>query len=121
MSRGTDTVNTLNRLYKQIERKTRSLWHDLYYSQSGKAGAEFAMTCEEASKYTDLGLSKSSLRQKIRYRLHISICQICKNYAELTQVLKTKIKRIQKEQKQLTNREVEEMNKNLFNQIITKK
>ena len=93
-------MSHLNRIYKHIERKIRTIWHDLYYSVSGQQGAEFAMTCEEASKYTDLGLSKTSLKQKIRYRLHISLCQICKNYGELTQILKNKIKRIKKDQKQ---------------------
>ncbi len=115
-------MNHVNRIYKNMERKIRFVWHDLYYSVSGDHGADFAMTCEEASKYTDLGLSKTSLKQKIRYRLHISICQICKNYGELTQILKNKIKRIQKDQKQsFSGREIEEMNKNLFTNFTAKK
>ena len=108
-------MSYLKRMYKHIERKIRSVWHDLYYLVFGDHGADFAMTCEEASKYTDLGLSKTSLKQKIRYRLHVSLCQICKNYSELTEILKNKIKRIQKDQNKFSNREIEEMNKNLFN------
>lgn len=114
-------MNYLNRVYKRIERKIRSIWHDFYYSVSGARGADFAMTCEEASKYTDLGLAKISFKQKIRYRLHISICQICKNYSELTQILKNKIKRMQKDQKQIFSiQEIEEMNKSLFVDLTSK-
>lgn len=121
MSRGTTTVNYLSRIYKRIERKMRSIWHDLYYAISGDKGADFAMTCEEASKYTDLGISKISIKQKVRYRIHISICQICKNYSEFTQILRSKIKRMQKDQKQkFSIREIEEMNKSLFADLTSK-
>ncbi len=114
-------MNYLTRIYKRIERKIRSIWHDLYYKMSGDRGADFAMTCEEASKYTDLGFSKTNIKQKIRYRLHISICQICKNYSEFTQILRNKIKRLQKNKKQIFSiREIEEMNKSLFVDLTSK-
>ncbi len=115
-------MNYFNRIYKLIERKIRSVWHDFYYSVSGDHGADFAMTCEEASKYTDLGLSKAGVKQKMRYKLHMSICQVCDNYDEFMAILKNKIKRIQKNQKRkFSDHEIEEMNKNLFNHLTMKK
>lgn len=70
-----------------LSKKIRKLWHDLYYASSGDQGVWLALTCEEATRLTN-----TSGRSGLRYWLHLSVCQACKNYAEFSNLVRTYFK-----------------------------
>lgn len=76
----------------KLTEKLRKYWHDLYYYCVSDRGVEFAMTCKDVAEQVDLGVSKKS-KSRIRFWLHISICQGCKNYLSTTQVLSDAVKK----------------------------
>ena len=71
-----------------IGKKCRHLWHDAYYKFATENGVEFAMRCQDVAEIVDLGTAPLSLIKKFRFHLHLSLCQACRNYFDLTRALK---------------------------------
>lgn len=70
----------------KMTEKIRQYWHDFYYFFASEKGVKFAMTCKDVAEQIDIGVSKSQLG-RFRFFLHISLCQGCKNYLSLTNIL----------------------------------
>jgi hypothetical protein len=75
----------------KFTKKIQKIWHDLYYKVVSEKGVRFALTCQQTAEHVDMGESKSS-QKRIRFLLHISLCQGCKNYLVLSKALKKAIK-----------------------------
>jgi hypothetical protein len=71
--------------------KLRHSWHDLYYSIAPEGGVKFAMNCKEATAHIDLGTHQDTRWARLRLKLHLSLCQACKNYSDLSNALKKAI------------------------------
>jgi hypothetical protein len=71
-----------------MKQKLRHYWHHLYYAFSSRSGVEFAMRCKDVTEIVDLGKRPTTLIGRLRFRLHLSLCQACQNYFDTTQTLK---------------------------------
>ncbi len=69
-------------------KKSRKIWHDLYYAFCTDRGEKFALTCQEVAEFVDTGSASSSLAWRARVKLHLSLCQACTNYKVMTNWLK---------------------------------
>ena len=76
----------------------RKYWHDLYYSFKPKARVKFALRCQDAAERIDLGQPSRPLINRVRFQLHLSVCQACKNYEIASRVLKQAVVRMVKNQ-----------------------
>jgi hypothetical protein len=65
----------------------RRIWHDVFYLLTPGFGVKFALRCKDVTEMIDLGLLPSQSHNRLRYRLHLSLCQACDNYFKITRVL----------------------------------
>lgn len=77
----------------KVSEKIRRYWHDSYYFFASDKGVKFAMTCRDVAQQVDVGVSKTLLG-RFRFFLHISLCQSCKNYLSLTNILGAAIRNV---------------------------
>ena len=75
-----------------IKMLMRRIWHDIYYTLTFRAGVKFAMRCRDATALVDLGTQHESSGNRFRFRLHLSLCQACANYSNMSLALKKAIK-----------------------------
>lgn len=78
----------------KIRNKLRSWWHELYYFFAIRNLVEFALRCQAVAEEIDLKKKDSSLIDKIRFRLHLSLCQPCKNYADTSLEIRKVVKKL---------------------------
>ncbi len=64
--------------------RLKHYWHEVYYF--------FFRRCKDVAELIDLGEEPATLMGRIRYRLHIAFCKACRNYLNLTQVLREVIR-----------------------------
>ena len=77
-----------------IKKKLRHYWHDLYYFLASDEAVEFAMRCQHVAEKVDIENTEASLKDRFRFYLHLSVCQACSNYANLSGVLKRAILKV---------------------------
>lgn len=65
----------------------RRWWHDLYYWVTGNKGARFALTCREAVEQVNWPEARGVALKRFRLKLHLSLCQACHNYFEMSRQL----------------------------------
>jgi hypothetical protein len=70
----------------------RKIWHDIFYRNASDRRVDFALNCKEVTARMDLHEKPSTALGHLRYWLHLSLCQACKNYHELSRVLSRAIK-----------------------------
>ena len=99
----------LNRLEKII----RYYWHDIYYFFASEKGIDFAMTCRDATEKIDLSDQSKTAREKMRLKLHVSLCQACNNYYKFSHLLKTVTKKAS-ELPSESKKRLENLNKDLL-------
>ncbi len=75
--------------------KLRKFWHDLFYRLTLKKGRDFALKCQNVTADIDLKRKPKNLSGYFRFRLHLSLCQACKNYYDLSQVLGKAVRKSQ--------------------------
>lgn len=75
----------------KLTEKLRQYWHDIYYSSVSEKGVRFALTCKDVAEQVDMGASKIG-NGRLRFLLHLSLCQGCKNYLSITRALGQAIK-----------------------------
>ena len=97
----------------KLTEKVRAYWHDFYYYFASDRGVQFAVTCKDFSEQVDVGRS-SRLSGKFRFFLHLSVCQGCKNYSDLTVVLRSAIRNVVSENEKPVRLE------RLNNELVTK-
>jgi len=76
----------------KLREKLRHYWHETYYFLAPKSGVEFGMKCREVVEKIDLGQRPATWIGRFRIRLHLSFCQACKNYFDISQALKRAIR-----------------------------
>jgi hypothetical protein len=64
----------------KIGQGLRKIWHAVYYALAPKAAVDFAMRCKDVATQVSLGGPPETSKQKLRYLLHMSLCQACRNY-----------------------------------------
>lgn len=101
----------------KIKDQIRRYWHDIYYSIATERGVRYAMTCKDYAEQVDVGISKT-LRGKLRFYLHQSLCQGCSNYANLTEALKVAIRTVVSEKEK--NSRVQQLNNDLLEKYSKK-
>lgn len=70
-----------------LTKKIIQLWHDLYYFGRPQRRIAFALKCKEVSEIVDLG-TQLTRSKNFRYELHLSLCQPCRNYRDVTIALR---------------------------------
>ena len=75
-------------------KKLRHFWHDLYYALASEGGVKFAMKCQDAAEIIDLGQEPSTFVGRMRFRLHMSLCQACRNYRDATKALRKAVREL---------------------------
>ena len=66
----------------------RKYWHDAYYALASDRAVTFAMLCRDVAHEIDLAHADHGWSEKVRLRLHLSLCQACKNYFDVSVALK---------------------------------
>ena len=77
----------------KFSKKIRRLWHDVFYRNSSGNRLEFAMRCRDVTAVIDLRAPPKGISGKFRFGLHLSLCQACKNYDDLSTAFSKAIKR----------------------------
>lgn len=75
----------------KISEWIRHFWHELYYLLVSERGEKFALKCKEAVHQIDLAQPQKPLDQ-IRLNLHLSLCQACQNYFDLSTALRKSVR-----------------------------
>lgn len=96
----------------------RHYWHEVYYFFAGDSGVKFAMTCKDVAEQIDLGLIPDTWIGRLRLRLHMSLCQACRNYLKGTKALKKIISETLR--KSGNSFQMERLNKELINKYSKK-
>jgi hypothetical protein len=78
----------------KLKIKWRHFWHEFYYLLSSKPGEEFAMKCKDVAEMIDLGQTPTAWLGMLRFRLHLSLCQGCRNYFRASAALKAAIRKM---------------------------
>jgi hypothetical protein len=73
---------------KRLKESLRHHWHDVYYALVSDSGVEFAMHCQDITAQMDLGPRSRSWSERLRFLLHLSLCQACSNYLRASRALK---------------------------------
>ena len=73
--------------------KILQIWHGVFYKNASKERVEFALKCQDVTAGIDLHEKPSSIKGHFRYWLHLSLCQACKNYYDLSKVLSNAVKK----------------------------
>ncbi|MEO5667464.1 MAG: hypothetical protein ABIR96_05355 [Bdellovibrionota bacterium] len=91
----------------------RRIWHDAYYAVSGKPGLNFAMLCRDVAEMIDLKTTPTTLVGKVRFKLHLSLCQACWNYSEFSKRIQELMKLLV-EEKAAAQKNAEALNQDLL-------
>jgi len=94
----------------KLNHKLRQIWHDIYYHNSPKEFSEFAMRCRDVSSDIDLHKRSNTLIGRFRFWLHLSLCQACKNYYDLSKTLSKAVR----EKSKVSTFQVDDLNKQLL-------
>lgn len=77
---------------KKLGKRVRYIWHEFYYFFATKKMVNVAMTCQSVVEEIDIKKRHRSTLETFRFKLHLSLCQYCKNYSdtsrEITNVMK---------------------------------
>lgn len=72
----------------KLSKVFKKVWHDIYYALAGDKAVSFALTCKETVLEADSKQGSKMSFKKIRFYLHLSLCQACKNYCNFSKMLK---------------------------------
>ncbi len=74
----------------------KRIWHDIYYVITYPWGMRLAMTCQHATALIDHGGHPKNKFERLRLLLHLSLCQACSFYNEVSHALKKLITQLVK-------------------------
>ncbi len=77
-----------------LGQKVRHYWHELYYAVAGGKGIRFAMRCKDVAERIDLENHSDGIGSRLRFLLHLSLCQSCANYALISRALKRAVQEL---------------------------
>jgi hypothetical protein len=76
----------------KIGQKIRNIWHDVYYRNASKQRQTFALKCQDVTWTIDLRQKPTTIIDHFRFLLHLSLCQACKNYFDVSKALSNGLK-----------------------------
>ena len=91
--------------------KIRKIWHDFFYRSANKKVIKFARSCQNVTADIDLQHIPIGVAGHFRFWLHLSLCQACKNYYDVSRAFS---KALRKNPQQL-DINVESLNQILLN------
>jgi len=102
----------------KLSHQIRHIWHEAFYGLAPKGGVDFAMKCKDVTEKIDLAEWPTGRWGRFRFWLHISLCQACKDYLELSQALRKAIR----EYAHLTQSKprLDHLNQSLFQKYLKK-
>lgn len=77
----------------KLSQKIRKIWHDWFYKDASKERFEFALRCQDVTSGIDLHEKPKTLSGHFRFWLHLSLCQACKNYYDMSKALGGAVKK----------------------------
>lgn len=60
--------------------RLRRIWHDIFYALAPRPLVKLAMSCRDVAETIDLHREPQSRMGQFRLKLHLSLCQGCRNY-----------------------------------------
>lgn len=94
----------------KLSQKIRKILHDAFYKNASKERVEFALKCQDVTAAIDLHEKPSTLSGHFRHHLHLSLCQACKNYYDMSKFLSSTVKKSPKS----LSASVDKINKSLL-------
>ena len=85
----------------------KKLWHDLYYGLLKERGEVLGLTCQQATLEEQRFKNSRSLSNRLRYLLHMSLCNGCCQYARFSEKLRSQLK---KKKVVFTDKQIAELN-----------
>ena len=76
----------------KFSQKVRRIWHEAFYKNASEEKVELALTCQDVTATIDLHEKPTAISGQLRFWLHLSLCQACKNYYDLSKVLSKAVK-----------------------------
>ena len=98
-----------------LGKQIRQIWHDIFYAKSSEKRVEFAMRCKDVVHHIDHGISGLGWKDRFRLKLHLSLCQACKNYWDFSRFLNRSVKALLG--KNASEPELEKLNKRLLDKF----
>lgn len=77
----------ITKAYMKLGQKIRKIWYDWFYKNATKERFEFALRCQDVTAGIDLHERPKTLKGQFRFWLHLSLCQACKNYYDVSKAL----------------------------------
>lgn len=96
-----------------LDERLRQIWHDFFYKVGKQRAVRLALRCQDVATQIDLE-EQQTLIQYFRFKLHLSLCQACKNYDNTSVVLKTAIKNLINNDEISEDARLEKLNKELL-------
>lgn len=100
----------------KLSHKIRYFWHDLFFKNAPKERFEYALKCQDVTAGIDLHQRPNSVSGHFRFMLHMSLCQACKNYYDLSKAFSKAIK----QKPQAPPIDVNQINQSLLKKFGTK-
>ena len=76
-----------------LNHRIRKIWHEAFYRNASQKRIDLALRCQEVTSRIDLRQMPSRLSGYFRFWLHLSLCQACKNYYEISNALSRALKK----------------------------
>jgi hypothetical protein len=102
------TKSLLRRILKRI-------WHDVYLVISFTLLRPLATTCRQTTDFRNTGNSKVSRFTRTKYNLHLSICDACSRYLQITEYFEKNMSNYEKIK--MSDAEVQDFNKRLIKNL----
>jgi hypothetical protein len=84
----------------------------MFYHSATEGRIDFAMRCQHVAEAVDVGVKPPNLKNYFRFYLHLSLCQACKNYFDVSRTLRRAV--LQMVRKNHRPAEIERLNKELL-------
>jgi hypothetical protein len=98
-----------------LGKRFRQVWHDIFYAKPSEKRVEFAMRCKDVIHHIDHGVSHMGWKHWFRLKLHLSLCQVCKNYFDFSRFLNRSLHTLLG--KRPSEQDLEKLNKRLLDKF----
>ena len=95
-----------------LKQKTRKVWHDIYYARTPERRLSFALRCQNVAERIDLKPKSTTTIDQFRFYLHLSLCQACADYNNVSLSLKNAVMTLVNSEK--LSEQVTKLNKSLI-------
>ena len=93
----------------------KRIWHDFYLAVSFTILRPLAITCRQTTDFRNTEYDQSGLFNRIKYYLHLSICDGCNRYLNITEYFEKTLASY--DVYQMSETETDEFNKRLLRNL----